>query len=424
MIEEGAALPLPVHPPDAPKPYASGYRVTYDDMMLTFTGIRDGSEGIHAETSLWNGKGRRLHRDLKLNIGSNRTLSSFARKCSEYDPTKPWDSILDIAVGQVIDAFREGTPLESLAVAPTHTSTPYLLWPVLSLDQITILFADKASMKSYLAAAMCMAVQAAVPLPAPLEAKSMGRTAIYDWETDVDTHRRRARRLAMGWGIPTPDILYRRMERRIEDALPVILRDVEEHDLRLVVIDSVGFAAGGDILQAKVATETMNAIRRIPCTKLVTAHISSQETREENGDSVPFGSRFFFFAARAAWRVKRVKRTIGLYPRAANDEAEDGPGQQPIGLSLEFEGRDGPVTLMGARLDHQPEFATIDKQKSKRELIYELLYEEGPRSCKELGVALGIPEGTVRPLVNSDTRLIRLGTSQGRNSNKWKVRGE
>ena len=85
----------------------------------------------------------------------------------------------------------------------------------------------------------------------------------------------RLERLALGEACATPSVYYKQCFRPLVDELPDIREQISRHHVGLVIVDSVGFAAAGALVEDETARSTMNGLRQLsPATRLVVAHVS------------------------------------------------------------------------------------------------------------------------------------------------------
>lgn len=302
--------------------------------------------GVPIEEVLWQ----------KLNLSSSRSRAEVGTQLAKkgYD-NQDWWNMIDYVARKATVEFRRGPPTVDLSTLDVPMEVPYLVNRIIPEHETTIVYADGGSGKSFLAMAFALAVRTGIGLPNGLVPSLQGPILYCDFETTPETHARRLKRLAHGFGLrQVPEIHYRRPNRSIIDARNEIRAEVRRLGAVLVVIDSLLFACGDDPLAAGVAIRAMNAIRDLGATRLVLTHVA-REGANSNGSGVrvdPFGSVLFRNAARSAWEMRKSSQgkgrlDVALFNRKSNDDA---PDDQPIGLSLRFERDGGPVTLEDIRV--------------------------------------------------------------------------
>jgi hypothetical protein len=122
----------------------------------------------------------------------------------------------------------------------------------------------------------------------------------------------------------------------LSDDVDRVLAKVIEKDIGLLVIDSLGGAAGGDLNSAESALRFYGALRRLGVTTLVIAHTSKDSIQR---DKSIYGSTFFNAYARSTWECERTNSgefTPIVETALINRKQNDGPRQEAIGLKFTF----------------------------------------------------------------------------------------
>lgn len=375
------------------QPYGAGWRVSWQpNARLEIKGLRESrSDGIHAEVQAFWGD-QRIEWDLSLNLGSSRTRDSFAKRLEEMTPPFDWKGAIRQAAEACIDAHRAGMPVESLEHEPRTIQTPWLLRPMLPEGLTTLLYGDGETGKSWIALylAVCAALGKA---PSVDISASPPTTVLYlDWECDRDTHARRVYQLCMEWP-QRPRILYREMHRPLVRDVERVQEICSEERVGLVVIDSLGWAVGGNMNEPEPAIATMTAIRDLPGTKLALTHVSHAGADSRNGSGGAFGSRYFRHGARMAWELKRNEQNLGLYCRKSNV----GRRPQPIGLAFEEVGEGGPVRYYSAPIQDDAE---LSGHLPIHEAIAAAIRREGPMNVQDIADEVEESKDKVRTILN------------------------
>jgi hypothetical protein len=124
--------------------------------------------------------------------------------------------------------------------------------------------------------------------------------------------------------IEIPELHYRRMAQPIADDVGRIRRFVAQENIKLIIVDSLGLACGGEPESAEVALRMYGALRQLNCTILGIHHISASQT-EQRGKRRPFGSVYHVNIPRSTWEVRSTPDTetnsmrVGLYHRKSNN---------------------------------------------------------------------------------------------------------
>lgn len=329
----------------------------------------------------------------------------------------PWSDALESAIARVVKEWRTPEPLQDLwedVVDPGENS--YLLPPLLVENDTNLWYADEQSLKSYLAMVCAVAIANGRAVPGIGTPGRQGPVVIYDWETFDGKQRRRLTRVANGFGLGSvPGIYYRRMSRPIADCINPIRAEVSRLGAALVIFDSLGWMANGNLNDSAVSLPTMNAVGAISgVTRLVLAH-HGKSGREDGSTPSVFGSGFFEFASRNRWLIRKAQDEdsdtirIGLYHKKASDDAR----HTSIGLAFAFDrGRDS-VTVAECSLEDEP---SLLRDASPQAKILAMLRQTEfmKATVKEIAAETKIPEGTVKGyLLKMDGQRVQRVTPNG-----------
>ena len=262
-----------------------------------------------AEVKVWAGQGELLQGLAwqKINLMSHSGMVSLIRDLKSRAEHIPWDSVLRQSAWRAVQHARNGHPIQEIWPAEDTSLAPdYLVRPVLYRGHPSVIFGMKGTHKSALALVIAYIAQL------PLTDNSLGfapgdsstRCLILDYEDDSGTFAKRWGALQRGFAVaPAMPILYRRMAGPLSDSVEEVQRLVHERDIKLLIIDSLGPAAGGSNLNDSQPAIAYNAaLREIGITSLTLAHSSKDEqTRRKT----IYGSVFFANLARSVWEVKQ-----------------------------------------------------------------------------------------------------------------------
>lgn len=235
-----------------------------------------------------------------------------------------WAGVLEYFCRRVLEAERQGQPVTHLRDVPRPSAddTLEVLGWRLPRAHPTCLFADGGALKSYLALAVAGTL-----------AQRGVLTLYVDWETSAGDHRLRLERL---FGADMPPVLYHRAERPLTVEIDGLSRQVRDHGIEYLILDSVAYACDARPEDADVAGRYFRALRTLRVGSLSLAHIN----RSETGEHKPFGSVFWSNSFRQTWFAKRDHEspdgravTIGLFCRKNNL----GPVDESLGLSFRFD---------------------------------------------------------------------------------------
>jgi AAA domain len=300
-------------------PHGQSYYVTTPPVIFGFDHLRDHSEGLAAEVTATVAEGPAAGQQhwARLNLASTNGRRDFTKALLSLDAQLPCTGLLDTVCRVVVKKHRLGEPARELIAAPRPPESWFIEnW--IFRGQTALLFGDGGSGKSLLALALAMAGLTGQPLCRSSRWQVIPlRAVLYlDWESDYQTHAARLWGLSRmhGTGDPITNLYYRRMDRALSDSVSAVAHDVAECHCDLVIVDSLGAAAGLEPESADAAIRTLNALRSLgEVTCLVIAHVAkSQADLTTRRVPRPYGSIY----------VNNLPRST-IYCEAAEQVAED-----------------------------------------------------------------------------------------------------
>ena len=324
-----------------------------------------------------------------------------------------WDSILEQLSVLTLRRFRAGTPVETIWPATEEIKPPaYLVDPLVIQHYPSIIFGDPSSGKSTLAQMMiCLLTLPWWDNPLGLTVTNKSHECIvFDYETDRDTVSWQLACIIRGMGLPEFGFHYRRCFLPLADDIDEALKAIESTNAKVIIIDSLGPACGGELNEAKPALALFGALRRLNRTAFILAHNS--KSTEGKGKSI-YGSIFFLALARSVWEIKKVQSAdadeieVGLFHRKPPPFAKL---HKPLGFKFSFDGDKTVINVQDPK--------TVDEflqQMGTQQRIYELL-KSGAMSPKEISENLEISSGDVRTTLfrmKSKNKVIKIGENYG-----------
>lgn len=373
-----------------------------------------GLDGIRAS-------GGNVHQ-ARFNLTSTTARGSLAKHLAVRAQVEllDWLDLLEDFCRRVLDAERTGDPIEDVGASPMSVGVVTRLDPIMPLGDVTTLYGDGSTGKSTLAAAIAVSVQTGVAvIPGWIPRKA---PVLYlDWEAGRDSINRRVRGVAMGANIPGPiTISYLNCKRR--GALPGFAEDLaREVDVRgygLVVVDSVGMAAGvgegGDANET--AIRLFGAFGAIGTTVLAVDHVNKTDAARSDRTTRAYGSVYKGLLARATYEIRRGKAADGRWLIALrNTKFNDGDELPDQALKVHHE-TDGSIWY--ERLEAMPAEMKIG-EPTVWELAAEVL-ESGDYSESEIAQAIErqvpVVRSTLYRMARDHQAVERLPSSK-----KWRL---
>lgn len=287
----------------------------------------------HAELTFFlkNGTDEKLLHTTRANLLATPTMNSLANRLEKNSDKIPWIEVLTYIAGKTKEIARRGEPVETIWPGEDDTLEPsYLLKPILYRNHPCVVFGDYGSLKSLFALVIVYITQ----LPYPdnnlglATLKESTHCLYLDYEDDPSSFRKRWGAIQRGFGIESPmPILYRRMTSTVADSVEKLQQDIADSDIKLLVIDSLGPAARGNLNDPEPAIKYHEALRKLRTkdkegiTSLTLGHCSKDQLTRHRSI---FGSVFFTNLARSVWECKSEQEAgedeavISLSHRKAN----------------------------------------------------------------------------------------------------------
>lgn len=359
---------------------------------------------------------RNIFENIRFNLMTARDRRDIAVRLHEMyllGEVQEWLQIIDQVCTETIKRHREVEPAISLKDIPEREIPRYRLYPFIFEQEINILFGDGDTGKTILACLTATLVQDGYSVlkltPEP------GNVLYLDWETNQYQIKEAVTAIRKGLQVTlqesNPDILYMHCDQLLADMIEEIRLIVQQHDIKLMVVDSIGLAVGGDADKMESARAGFSALRSLNVTVLGIDHIA-----KGSDGSAPYGSVYRRNIPRSQFLVKhdQAPETYELNIALIHKKCNIAPKLKPFGLKLNF-------SMNGTKLDEihidsvdlasNPELA---KSLSLTERITSLL-RQGAISVSEIAEGLeGSNENSIRTALNrAKGHFIKV------NDNKW-----
>ena len=192
-----------------------------------------------------------------------------------------------------------------------------------------------------------------------------GPVVILDWELDLETTLRRCYAIArgMGFNLPPP-VNYQSLYAPLATHMADLITWCQNINPVLVIVDSMGPAAGADPNDHSKAIELMSSLRRIKCAAMIADHQSKPSAGQSYVEKRAFGSVYKVFLTRSHLQLEMVANVPGKASSILRHGKNNfGPKIDPLAFhtiydqgqirfevadisELEFQGPDGLPTNM------------------------------------------------------------------------------
>lgn len=266
--------------------------------------------------------------------------------------------------------------------------TPYLIESLCPEGHMTVMYADGGIGKSLLAIAIAQAVATGTPF---LGYETKKKPVLYlDWELHQAPHLRRAYKIARGVGDtkPAADFYYLNPPKTIKGLIPDLKKMISEQGFGLLIIDSVGAAAGMNAESAQDVVELFQELNSLGVTILAIDHQSKIQEGQNYKNKTIYGSVYKYNLARSVFQLCKQPSLDADVIRLVIKPTKNNFGcmVDPFGVAISFDGTVIYIESDSVELD----FCTNSKEK-----IIQYLKENGPKTKAEIAKDLNIRIGTV-----------------------------
>jgi len=352
----------------------------------------------------------------QFNFSSELTRAKFAEKLKDkIDLEIEWREVFDYLSQKIQELARGGEPAIEITTAGDIKPPEYLVYPLIVKKYSNVIFGDPSSFKTTIAVILTQVV--ILPWhdnPMGLAAPDHSIKVLYlDWETDAETIQWQTVTLQRGIEhIGVMGLHYRHCAQPLTNDLEEIRRDIADIKAELVIIDSQGLAAGGELKETQSALGFYAALRRLKVTSLILAHNSKD--RESKTRSI-YGNQFFTAQARNISEVRKNQEPgsneidIALFHRKSPPFAGL---HRPLGFKIVF---DNDVGTMNIKPSDPKTVGEFLEQMGLKSQILEAL-KSGSMTVSELSEMLDKPANQIKARCNElkkKGKLVKIGESWG-----------
>lgn len=330
---------------------------------------------------------RRLPVDGIYYVSSLKARRELAGRLEEEVPIGFWEQLL-ARLHEETGKIRAGNePLE----INTHDSISGLQWLVspFVLESVpNIIYGPPSSMKSLIAMAIGASVVLGVPMIPKTVVHKQGPVLILDWESAFEICSSRWRKII---GNRHETITYRACNLPLVDELDSIGDIIEKKKPSLVIIDSLGPAAGGDLNTPETALAFYYGLKQLETPTLTIAHAP------KNQPTSIYGSVFFSAIPKNIWTIKRLDASVDnleFIIAMSQEKFTTGFLHDPIGLKVKFIDNESSVVFTSFDLgDMYPDLFT-NLSLGKRILL--VVRSSDGVTRDEIGDVLGVSKEAIR----------------------------
>jgi hypothetical protein len=282
-------------------------------------------------------------------FASPTTYESMARQLAKaFGKDLPWDLLLNTAT-RAAQTYLANRDLSLDLSNISDEESPIIFPPFLVQDGANLLFGDGGTGKTYFCLRLALSLATGKPFLG-FSPKEVGGTLFVDYEDNEKTASYRLSRLCAGPDLELDPRIAKKHIRYLNprgaplySIVPAVKKIVEEHNIALVLVDSVASACGSEPEKSESASRYYNALKSIGVTSLSIAHVTKSQGAPQDK---AFGSVFWHNLARNTWNLQgeeeaqdelamiagQKTKQLGLFHRKSNNSSR----AFPIAMKLTY----------------------------------------------------------------------------------------
>jgi len=340
----------------------------------------------------------------RINLVSLSTRESFARQLKQaLGKELPWDMLFSTAITATLE-YLSSRDLSLDLADVADEEAPILFDPFLVKDGANLLFGDGGTGKTYFCLRLALSFATGEPFLG-FTPKEVGGTLFVDYEDNEKTASFRLSRLCADPKLNLNPKLAKSCIRYLNPQgaplhtiIPALKKIIREHNIALILVDSVASACGSEPEKAEAASKYYNALKSLNITSLSIAHVVKTEGVKQDK---AFGSVFWHNLARNTWNIQgeedqdeekntlggvmsEKSRQLGMFHRKFNGGAKS----KPINMRIVY--AENHVRFE----EGKPDFWNKDRKLEDRVLT---LLRMGPKTKAELSDELiNVPDSSLK----------------------------
>jgi len=372
-------------------------------MSITVENFRKQSTGIHGKVVV--GIDKRMLKHTVMNLDRDEDRVRFINHAFTMLPPVVRETLDKGELMHTFDllcfnGYKEyvGHQRPSFLVPLSDRTPPaFLLEPFLIRGGGTILFGPPGRGKSYVAMTLAVAVDAGLT---NLFNVQQGRVLFINLERSAESLQRRLLNINLALGIDEtyPLLTLNARGKTLDDVVESIEESINEHNVQLVVLDSISRAGFGDLNDNRPVNKIIDTLNNTCETWLGLAHAPRGDATHVYG-SVHFDAGADIVIQQVS-EARERSLGIGLNITKANDV-----GKRPMTvLGYEFD----DIGLTKIWFPNATEFPELmlSKQTTTAEEIYDYLNEIDNATAGEIATSLGKSRSMISSILNNDSRYV------------------
>jgi len=331
----------------APGYYSVGWAIAGLDVSFEADRVRPHSDGrlsalINVSVQRPGGPKNPIATE-QLNLAAGLSRRGLSQRLDGRHPLEQgiWDQLVEQSCRTILERENEGSPTERLEPA-TSVEVPFMLGHLVLEGLPVLTFAPGGQFKSYLSIFKALLIENGLPFFG--EQTKQANTLILDWEVSRAEAERRCdvlinglRQSGVAADIRRP--YYRHCTGPIHDEASEIAKVIARHNIKYVVIDSAGLAAGGDVASSELTIQFFNTLRKVTASTGAASEILTHVTKtdrnaEDQRRTTPIGSIYWENLARVTYELRADQEGPGVFRAGFHCRKSNVGRLESVGLRL------------------------------------------------------------------------------------------
>ena len=193
------------------------------------------------------------------------------------------------------------------------------LWgPYLPKNHIALIFGDGGNGKSLFSMMLCYYMALGRDFLGISTPKT--KSLFLDWELNEEEYTRRAYQISRGLGLPRPPqgVFYHFAKGGLKSTIERVAAEVKAHGIEFLVVDSLGPATGGDVMDPKEVIKAFLELKDLGLTILLIDHEAKPQNAANgtpNQNMKPYGSVYKHNLSRSVLKIEKREElsTAGVF---------------------------------------------------------------------------------------------------------------
>lgn len=398
-----------LQPPEVKKSLTGYSLIWKEGLTINVSNLKHKSDALKGEivvkTTL-QGYSPHLHQTV-FNFTSTRAKAELEKELHKVCADIPWEIAIEQMRVKILQAFREQSQVEVIDASGQPPEFKYVIEPIALQGLPAIIFGSGGTGKSTFALYLAAIIQSGQSTK-NLKISEPHKVLYLDWETNKDIIAYQYTKICKSIGNVLP-LYYLKCSLTFTDSINTIKKHIDTVEADVLIIDSLGLACGGNLVDPDIANQFFLALAQLGTTTIILHHTS----KSENDSKTPFGTVYFWNNSRNIFELRKIQ--------------EQGADDMVVGAFHRKANYNKLVPPMAFKIHHNETAISVEEVEAKdyfpdelsiSERIYNLLITTGKMSAKEIAEALGIKQDVVRVNLN---RMKAKGQTQ-KLGESWIVR--